>query len=423
MKIQLTDIIIEHRVRKEFGDLFALAESIRKFGLISPILVKPEGDRYRLIAGERRCRASILAGFKSIEAHTKDDCSELERRQIELEENLMRQNLLWSEEVEAKFLLDELMRELHGSGSGGKFAKEGWKLENTAEMLDQSIGQTSADLKLARALHEDKELAVELLKYPKTIAAKKLSQIQERKRLDASNIRVTAVDYRLGDCCSLIDTLDSNSIDLWITDPPFGVAQIMDAKGNFPDMATGTDNFTEEGMRELYHKLLPKVFRVLKPSAHFYMFFGNEFYPFLMKVLEHVGFHVDPCPIIWYKARTTTPFRGLSFMQCYEPILFGCKPPREKYLSYSTSNFFQVSPVKDKAHVFHKPHELLKEFIQLSSNPGDYVLDTFAGSGSTLVTAHSLKRCAIGFEFDENNYNAGCEFINKETEDVLGNDK
>lgn len=80
--------------RKNFDPsaLQDLAESIKVHGVIQPIIVVANGDRYTIIAGERRFRASKLAGKKTIPAIVKT-YSEHERREIALLENVQREDL------------------------------------------------------------------------------------------------------------------------------------------------------------------------------------------------------------------------------------------------------------------------------------------------------------------------------------------
>jgi len=417
MNLDIKKIKVGSRARKDFGDIILLSESLRRLGLIQPIVVRQIGEDYELIAGERRLRAAIYAGWSTIPVTTKEKCSDEQKLEMELEENIQRKSLMWTEECEIKLQLDEMKRKQFGSGvAAGVHSKEGWTLEKTALALNQSVGTVSQDLKIARALREDKKLAMSLVKYPKAIAYRKLKQIKERERLEkAAPGLVLSVDLRLGDVCDLIKEVPDESIDLWITDPPFGVDQILDAKGVFPGLTDFGDNLNVAEAHILYEKLLPLVFKKLKPSAHFYMFFASEFYPHLVSTLSAVGFHVDPVPLIWDKCLTTTPFRGLSYAQQYEPILFGHKPPREKYLIESASNILQYKPIdsKEKIHVFQKPLSLLSFFINQSSNVGDVVMDTFAGSGSTLKAALDLKRQPLGFELSEHHFRAALESLGK----------
>lgn len=95
--------------RQIFEDeaLEELAESIRQFGVLQPILVQKKGSRYEIIAGERRWRASRKAGLKEIPAIVKD-YSDQETLELSLIENIQRQDLNPIEEARAfRRLLDE----------------------------------------------------------------------------------------------------------------------------------------------------------------------------------------------------------------------------------------------------------------------------------------------------------------------------
>jgi DNA modification methylase len=73
---------------------------------------------------------------------------------------------------------------------------------------------------------------------------------------------------------------------------------------------------------------------------------------------------------------------------------------------------------KDKIHPTQKPTEILEYFIELLSNPGDTVLDTFAGSGSTGVACHNLQRQCILVERDSEMFAKMKDRIDKKTEQV-----
>lgn len=95
--------------RKNFDEdaLMELAESIKQFGLLQPILVQDRKDHYEIIAGERRWRAAKLAGLKEVPVIIKN-LSEQEIVEIALIENIQRENLNPIEEAQAyKRLLNE----------------------------------------------------------------------------------------------------------------------------------------------------------------------------------------------------------------------------------------------------------------------------------------------------------------------------
>ncbi len=81
------------------GELQELAASIRQVGIIQPILVRPAGDYFELVAGERRMRATQIAGFKEIPAIVRE-ISDREAAEIALVENLQRKGLHFFEEAE-----------------------------------------------------------------------------------------------------------------------------------------------------------------------------------------------------------------------------------------------------------------------------------------------------------------------------------
>mgnify|MGYP000358217465 CR=1 FL=1 len=95
--------------RKNFEEesLNELAESIRQFGILQPLLVKKKGERYEIIAGERRWRAAKLAGVKEVPVVVRD-YTDQEIMEIALIENIQRENLNPIEEAMAyKRLLKE----------------------------------------------------------------------------------------------------------------------------------------------------------------------------------------------------------------------------------------------------------------------------------------------------------------------------
>lgn len=97
--------------RKQFDEdgLLELAESIKQFGILQPLLVQKKDNYYEIIAGERRWRASKMAGIKEVPAIIKD-FSEQETVEISLIENIQRENLNPIEEAAA---YKRLMEEFH----------------------------------------------------------------------------------------------------------------------------------------------------------------------------------------------------------------------------------------------------------------------------------------------------------------------
>ncbi len=99
-----------YQPRKNFDKdaLFELSESIKKHGLLQPIVVIDKGDNYLLVAGERRLRASKLAGLEKIRVIIADvDIDELKLRELALIENIQREDL---NAIELAHSYDELIK-------------------------------------------------------------------------------------------------------------------------------------------------------------------------------------------------------------------------------------------------------------------------------------------------------------------------
>ncbi len=141
-----------------------LAASIREHGVLQPILVRPAGDDYQIIAGERRWRASKLAGKDTIPAIIErfDDATALE---IALIENLQREDLSpLDEAIIYKKMTDEL----------------GYSIRNLAGKLGKDKGYVENRLRLASAPEDVREMVA--ARYDTLSAAYELMKIEDKRR-------------------------------------------------------------------------------------------------------------------------------------------------------------------------------------------------------------------------------------------------
>ncbi|MCL6599529.1 MAG: ParB N-terminal domain-containing protein [Alicyclobacillus macrosporangiidus] len=97
MLVDIDKIVVEDRIRKDFGNLQELADDIRENGLINPPVVTPE---FRLIAGERRLRACKLLGYRQIEVRVMTVKDYEHQLRLEISENENRKEFTFSERVE-----------------------------------------------------------------------------------------------------------------------------------------------------------------------------------------------------------------------------------------------------------------------------------------------------------------------------------
>ena len=105
MQVPIESIKVRKRVRQEMGDISALAESMKRFGQISPIVIN--SDKV-LIAGGRRLEAARSLGWSNINAVVAEITDELTMLEYEREENIQRMNFTAAEEATASQKIYEL---------------------------------------------------------------------------------------------------------------------------------------------------------------------------------------------------------------------------------------------------------------------------------------------------------------------------
>lgn len=105
MLINIEDIKIKKRVRKDLGDLEALKNSLRIYGLLNPITLN---SKYELIAGERRLQAAKQLGWTNINAVILSNISDVYELEMELEENNQRKGFTDQELLEGYRRLEKL---------------------------------------------------------------------------------------------------------------------------------------------------------------------------------------------------------------------------------------------------------------------------------------------------------------------------
>ncbi|MDR0476304.1 MAG: ParB N-terminal domain-containing protein [Treponema sp.] len=98
MQVPIKDIKVKRRVRKDLGDIASLAESLRVFGQINPIVIT---NKNILVAGERRLEAAKSLGWKTVNTVINEFPDALSRLEYEVEENTQRRDLSHEEIEEA----------------------------------------------------------------------------------------------------------------------------------------------------------------------------------------------------------------------------------------------------------------------------------------------------------------------------------
>lgn len=150
MEVDISDIIPnEAQPRKNFDkdELYDLSQSIKKYGIIQPLLLKKKEDKYEIIAGERRYRAAKDAGLSKVPAIVKDVSDEISSR-IAIIENIQRKDLNPVEEAMSyKHLLDS--QDLTQKELADEIGKSRQYIGNTIRLL-------KLDPRVLKLLEEEK---------------------------------------------------------------------------------------------------------------------------------------------------------------------------------------------------------------------------------------------------------------------------
>lgn len=105
MLVNISEIKVKHRVRKDLGDIESLKASLKRYGLLNPITID---SKNRLIAGERRLEAAKQLGWTNINAVVINHITPLTKLELELEENNQRKEFTDAELLEGYKRLERL---------------------------------------------------------------------------------------------------------------------------------------------------------------------------------------------------------------------------------------------------------------------------------------------------------------------------
>jgi DNA modification methylase len=203
------------------------------------------------------------------------------------------------------------------------------------------------------------------------------------------------------DAREVLSQLNSESVDLVLTDPPYGInLKIKYAYSRREKHAPGPDIAGDDSLNAL-RDVLPALDLLLKPDRHAYFFASST----------RIGEAVDAIAawwnikniLVWDKGNMGTQGDVLAaYARNWEAIVYankGRRPlagPRPRAICR-----YDWNARKDPVHPTVKPVGLMAWLIQKSSRHGELVLDPFCGSGPVLRAARDLGRRAIGIELEE----------------------
>lgn len=216
------------------------------------------------------------------------------------------------------------------------------------------------------------------------------------------------------DCMDILKQLPDKSIDLVLTDPPYGI----DFLSNWTENHKKIENDKYEDFSVLYPKWLSEFKRLLTDTGVCCCCGGGGKTPVSQEfTLEAVrqGLNLIQT-IIWDKQ---TIGLGWHYRPSYETIVVLSKS-KDKYNWYSqrkdVSNIVRMGNIIPQKgdHPTPKPVPLMEHFLELHSKEGDLVLDPFSGGGTTAIACHNLKRRFICIEKDHGYWAKSCERLRRE---------
>lgn len=212
-------------------------------------------------------------------------------------------------------------------------------------------------------------------------------------------------NYQLykGDCFEILPTLQAESIDMVLCDPPY-------LKNYSTGFKIGVKRKAQRILNDTvgtfdFEKLIMEYSRVLKPDGHLYIFGCWQTGEIFKEAIEK-HFNLKN-KLIWVKERQTGGNLEYTYGQSYEEIWFATKGNYKKLNGHRDRDclFYKRVPAqKNQFHPNQKPIDLLEFLIEKSTCEGDTVLDACMGSGSTGIAALRMGRKFIGIELDEYYY-------------------
>ena len=194
-----------------------------------------------------------------------------------------------------------------------------------------------------------------------------------------------------GDCTAVLATLPESSVDLVVTDPPY-VCRYRDRAGR---VIANDDNpaWIAPAFRE--------TFRVMKPDSLCVSFYGWQHVEAFMRAWKEAGL-APVGHLVWPKEYASrTGYLAARHEQAF--LLAKGNPPKP---STPLSDVQPWTYSGNRLHPTQKAVSILEPLIVAFSQPGDTVLDPFAGSGTTGVASARLQRRFIGIELDPGHHRA-----------------
>lgn len=338
----------------------AVMKSIEEFGFKVPIVIDKNGT---IVTGHTRLKAAKKLGMKTVPCIVADDLTPEQIKAFRLADNKVAEAAEWDMEL--------LNEELDGIVD--------------IDMSDFNFSDIT-DSPSSEDVVEDDGENIELPSEPKT----RLGDIWVigRHKLMCGDATSEDVLKRL---------MGGDKADMYLTDPPYNVAY----EGKTEDKLTIQNDSMEDSA---FYQFLVDSFvaadSVMNEGAAFYVWHADlEGYNF-RGACRAVEWELREC-LIWNK--NTMVLGRQDYQWKHEPCLYGWKggAAHNWYSDRKQTTVIDMNkPNRNAEHPTMKPVQLFAYLMENSSKPGDIVLDSFCGSGTTLIACEQMSRAARVLELD-----------------------
>lgn len=359
-----------------------IAGSIREFGFTNPVLIDANNG---IIAGHGRVMAARKLGLTEVPCIRLGHLTESQRRAYVIADNKLALNAGWDEEL--------LKLELVG------LQEEGFDLDLTGFSTDEIAALLAVTTVEGNTDPDDvPEPPADPVSVPGDL------WIMGKHRLLCGDS--TSID-------ALNRLCENQLVDLWLTDPPYNVAYEGKTK---EALKIKNDAMADEDFRQFLRDCYVAADAVMKPGAVFYIWHADSEGFNFRGAAKDAGWKVRQC-LIWEKQ--TMVMGRQDYHWKHEPCLYGWKEGAGHLWASDRKQTTLLKfdrPSRNAEHPTMKPVALFEYQLLNNTKGGDIVLDSFGGSGTTLIAAERNGRVARLVELDPKY----CDVIVKRWQDFTG---
>jgi site-specific DNA-methyltransferase (adenine-specific) len=361
-----------------------IAASIKEFGFTNPVLVDADNS---IIAGHGRVMAARRLSLKAVPCIRLTHLTEAQKRAYVIADNKLALNAGWDDEMLALEIKDLQEEDFDISLLGFEDAE----LEKImAAVAEEVQGLT------------DEDAVPETPEEPATKPGD-IYQLGKHRLMCGDATRIDELE-RL---------CNGQMVDMWLTDPPYNVAY----EGKTKDALTiRNDKMENDQFRQFLRDSYVAADAVMKPGAVFYIWHADsEGYNFRGAAYD-ANWKIRQC-LIWKKS--TMVMGRQDYHWKHEPCLYGWKDGAGHLWAADrkqTTILEFEKPSRNGEHPTMKPVALFAYQMLNNTKGGDIVLDSFGGSGTTLLACEKNGRIGYLMELDPKY----CDVIVKRWEDFTG---